>query len=115
MSINDHFADVRKMVSIGSGSERDVDNLMLTRYACYLVAQNGDSRKPEISFAQNLEEGRFSCYNERTVPLLHPSVTLGFVDDGLGDFDGVFCALLQIFSKRFCRIRESHYLCSMLN
>ena len=53
MSINDHFADVRKMVSIGSGSERDVDNLMLTRYACYLVAQNGDSRKPEISFAQN--------------------------------------------------------------
>jgi DNA-damage-inducible protein D len=53
MNVSDHFADVRKMVSLGSGSERDVDNYMLTRYACYLIAQNGDSRKPEISFAQN--------------------------------------------------------------
>ena len=53
MNINDHFADVRKMVPIGSGTNRDVDNYMLTRYACYLIAQNGDSRKPEIAFAQN--------------------------------------------------------------
>ena len=53
MNINDHFADARKMVPIGSGTNRDVDNYMLTRYACYLIAQNGDSRKPEISFAQN--------------------------------------------------------------
>ena len=48
-----HFADVSKMVGIGSGSQREVDNILLTRYACYLVAQNGDSRKPEIAFAQN--------------------------------------------------------------
>lgn len=53
MNVSDHFADVRKMVSLGSGSEREVDNIMLTRYACYLIAQNGDSRKPEIAFAQN--------------------------------------------------------------
>ena len=48
-----HFADVSKMVGIGSGSQREVDNILLTRYACYLVAQNGDSRKPESAFAQN--------------------------------------------------------------
>jgi len=41
------------MVNLGSGSQRSVDNILLTRYACYLVAQNGDSRKPEIAFAQN--------------------------------------------------------------
>ena len=50
--VTDHFADVGKMVDLGSGSQRKVDDLMLTRYACYLIAQNGDSRKAEIAFAQ---------------------------------------------------------------
>ncbi len=49
---DNHFPDVRKMVTIGSEAERPIEDIALTRYACYLVAQNGDSRKPEIAFAQ---------------------------------------------------------------
>ncbi len=51
-NIDDHFIDVNQMVSIGSGAERQVDDIMLTHYACYLLAQNGDPRKPQIAFAQ---------------------------------------------------------------
>lgn len=47
-----HFVDVNKMVKIGSGAERSVEDVMLTRYACYLIAQNGDPRKEAIAFAQ---------------------------------------------------------------
>lgn len=48
-----HFAGVSKMVDLGSGSKRKVQDYKLTRYACYLIAQNGDPRKEEIAFAQS--------------------------------------------------------------
>jgi len=52
IEVENHFPDVRKMVSLGSGSEREIHDIALTRYACYLIAQNGDSSKSEIAFAQ---------------------------------------------------------------
>ncbi len=52
-NIADHFVDINKMVKLGSGSERQIEDIMLTRYACYLIAQNGDPRKEQIAFAQS--------------------------------------------------------------
>ena len=51
--ISDHFPDVRKVITKGKGAKEEISDILLTRYACYLIAQNGDSRKEEIAFAQN--------------------------------------------------------------
>ena len=50
--IADHFAELGKMVELGSGSQREIKDIALTRYACYLIAQSGDTSKSEVAFAQ---------------------------------------------------------------
>lgn len=50
--VADHFADVRKMVDLGSGAQREVEDVRLSRYACYLIVQNGDPKKPVIANGQ---------------------------------------------------------------
>lgn len=53
IDVSDHFRDITKMITAGKGAQRQVKDYMLTRYACYLIAQNGDPKKEEISFAQS--------------------------------------------------------------
>src|SRR5690349_9229169 len=51
-AIEDHFVDINKMITLGSGAERELQDVALTRYACYLIAQNGDPEKQSVAFAQ---------------------------------------------------------------
>ena len=52
-AVSDHFVDVNKTINLPKSAKKDIDDIMLTRFACYLIAQNGDPRKEQIAFAQN--------------------------------------------------------------
>jgi len=53
VNVDDHFREVTKMIALAKGAHRKVQDFMLTRYACYLIAQNGDPKKEEVAFAQS--------------------------------------------------------------
>jgi len=71
-SVENHFREITKMVAIGSESHRQINDLMLTRYACYLIAQNGDSKKEAIAFAQS-----YFAIQTRKQELLEDRIKLG--------------------------------------
>ena len=79
IEVSDHFREVTKMVLLGSGAQRSVKDYMLTRYACYLVAQNGDPKKEEIAFAQSYfaVQTRKQELIEERIPLIERTAARG--------------------------------------
>lgn len=71
---DDHFREVTKIVELGSGAKRKVSDFMLSRYACYLIVQNGDPKKEEIAFAQSyfaVQARKAELIEERPNPRSH--------------------------------------------
>ena len=92
IEVSDHFREVTKMVSLGSGARRSVKDYMLTRYACYLIAQNGDPKKEEIAFAQS-----YFAVQTRKQELIEERIALIERTEAVADCVNLKSVFLKIF------------------